>query len=668
MRQILCMTVYIIVLFFNGSSLVAQKFELGKVSMKELQEKVCPTDTSAVAAVLFSKAKTVFVYEKQGFYLNHIYEFRIKIYKKSGLNWANVRVPYYVGFKNLRNDIVLFSDCVSYNLVNNEIVKTKLKSEGTFDTEINEYWDEASVTMPNVQVGTVIEYKYTIKSYNFSKFPTFNFQYSIPANFAEYRTEIPEFYIYNPINTGFAKITSHSEIGFGYQNYDDEYNQGLHMSYKQINSVHKTENVPALKEENFIDNLNNYQSTIEYELEKTRFPEVPEKVFTETWEDVARSIYKDKEFGEQLNQKGHFREDLKLILKNNDSTELDKVKTIFKFVQNKMNWNQLNGYATDKGVLKAYEEGSGNVADINFILISMLNYAGINANPVLSSTIGNGIPIYPNRTVFNYVIAAADIDGKRVLLDATNKFTSIDVLPLKVLNWTGRLIRQDTSSEEINLLPSTPSKDLNNIIAVIDAKGNISGKIRKQKTEYEALRFREKYGFTAKDVYLEELEANWGEVQISDYTVENKITNLSKPIIESFNFLCNSKEEQTADKLYINPLLFFNQTKNPFNQDKRMLPIYFGYPKHTKYNISFEIPEGYTVEFVPKSIVISIPDGVALFNYKLITQDNKIQVVVSIENNGTILSATYYEDYKEFYKKAIEKQNERIILKKIIGK
>jgi len=149
---------------------------------------------------------------------------------------------------------------------------------------------------------------------------------------------------------------------------------------------------------------------------------------------VAQSIYKDKEFGVELNQKDYFSDDLKTILKNNDSTELAKVKTIFRFVQNKMNWNQFYGYSTHKGVKKAAIDRTGNTAEINFILIAMLNYAGINANPVLCSTVGHGIPNYPNRTVFNYVLAAGDIDGKRVLLDASSKFTTSNVLPLQALN------------------------------------------------------------------------------------------------------------------------------------------------------------------------------------------------------------------------------------------
>ena len=57
---------------------------------------------------------------------------------------------------------------------------------------------------------------------------------------------------------------------------------------------------------------------------------------------------------------------------------------------------------------KAYKDKTGNVAEINLMLTAMLRYAGINANPVLVSTRSNGIALFPNRTAFNYVIAAVE--------------------------------------------------------------------------------------------------------------------------------------------------------------------------------------------------------------------------------------------------------------------
>lgn len=645
--------------------LQAQKNEFGKVSIKELQEKVCPTDSSAAAAILFTKAKTVYIYEKQGFRLNHIYEYRIKIYKKEGLNWANFKMPYRVGYEGIRDDALDFSEAVTYNLVGNEIVKTKLKNEGSFKRNVNKYWDEAGITMPNVSVGSVVEFRYIIKSENMVKFPLFNFQYDIPVKYAEYKTEIPEFFVYNPIFSGFQKVDTQAKVEFGYQNYDDKNNQGLHMSYRQVNSVHKLENVPALKQEEYLDNIENYRVSVDYELEKTRFPEVPEKIFTQTWEDVARVIYKDNDFGPQLKKADYFSQDLKMVLKNNDSTEAAKINAVFKFVQNKLNWDGTYGYLVEKGVEKAYQENSGNVAEINFILVAMLNYAGINANPVLLSTTDHGVPLYPNRTVFNYVVAALDIEGKILLLDATSKFTTPGILRLSTLNWMGRLIRSDQTSQEIALLPTTPSRMVNNAIAVLEPTGRLKAKIRRQYSDYLAMEFRQKYGRLNKESYLEQLAEQCQVEAVEGFSVENKLTDFSKPIVETFNLASENWVESSADQLFLDPLLFFGITKNPFKDEQRMFPIYFGFPQSQKYNISIDLPSGYGIQSIPKSVTIATPENVMVFSYKILAQENKLQIVASLENNASIIAADFYPAIKEFYAKVIEKQNEKIILKKL---
>ena len=41
---------------------------------------------------------------------------RIKIYKPEGLAWANFEVPYYVGYKNILDDRIKFSNGTTYNL------------------------------------------------------------------------------------------------------------------------------------------------------------------------------------------------------------------------------------------------------------------------------------------------------------------------------------------------------------------------------------------------------------------------------------------------------------------------------------------------------------------------------------------------------------------------
>ena len=650
-----------VVVFLNAN---AQEFELGKVSIKELQEKEHPKDTTAAAAVLFKKAKTYFVYKSgQGYTVHHENEIRIKIYKKEGLSWANFVVNFQTENMRTEADILKFSNCVTYNLENGVVVETKLRDEGSFKTNINKYYNEASITMPNVKVGSVIEIKYSLKSKRNVRFPVFYFQYGIPVNYAEYMTDIPEVLIYKPIRTGHITVSSDIKLVNAYNSYSFKNNQNDDALFNHIQSTYKAENIPALLSEKYVDNIRNYRSSIQHELERTRFPNEAVKDYAITWEGVAKDIFDYDEFGKELNKQKYFDQDLPKILENT-TTDTEKLNAIFKFVQNKMNWNKKYTIMADKGVKQAYVDETGNTAEINFILIAMLNSAGIKTDPVLISTVENGIPVYPNRTVFNAVIAASQVNGKEVLLDASSKYSQPNVLPLEDLNWTGRLIKKDGISQEINLFPKTLTTENTTLMVAIENNGKITGKVRNLKTDYDAFSFREKNEGINKEIYLEKLESNLNGIQINEYSIDNS-KDLAKPIIENFTFTADNQCEIIGGKIYFSPLLFFTEKTNPFVQEKRQMPICFGYPKQSKYNVSIEIPEGYILESMPKPIKISTGENVELFTYNIFSEGRKVQVQISREINTAIVSAEYYDVLKDFHQKMIDKQNEKIVLKKI---
>ena len=651
-------------LIWNFFSIKAQSYELGKVTLSELQEKVNQKDTSAPAAILFKKGRTFFTYnEDKGFIANHVYEFKIKIYKKEGLSWANQQVRYYIGYENISEDRLEFSDGITYNLENEKIVKTKLDNQGSFKKKINKYWNEKAITLPSVKVGSIIEYKYILKSENIVRFPDFEFQYQIPVNYFEYKMEIPEVYIYKPILIGSYSIETDAKLVSGHQTYENKHNQSSSLSYRQINSVYKGKDIPALVNEPYISNVENYKGTIQHELERIRYTDKPDKDFTVTWEGVATNIFKNDKFGKELNVKKFLLDDVKRLLQNVESQN-ERLNIIFKFVQNKMNWNEVNDYDTEKGVEKAYLDQTGNVAEINFILINMLQLAGIEANPVLVSTIENGVPAYPTRTGFNYVIAAAEIDGKQILLDATHKYTIPNILPLNVLNWKGRLIKIDGTSKEIDLMPVTLSRNYSNILAKMDGLGKMEGKVRIQKTDYDAYDFRIQNANKNQENYLEKLEQQLGDLKITDYKIENEKTNLINPISESYSFTSENQTEIVGDKMLVNGLLFFTRSKNPFTQEKRQNPIYFGYPSQEKFNLNIEIPEGYSVESMPKPIRISSENKEIVFTFITSNVDNKIQISCSKEIYNSIFAADQYDGLKDLFQKMIVSQNEKIVLKK----
>lgn len=658
--------ILILLLLFSFSITVAQEFKLGKVSVAELEENFYPIDSTASAAILYNKARTFFSYDINfGFSINTEKIFRIKIYKKEGLKWANYKLAYRIGYEKLNDDRVEFSDGVTYNLENGNVVATKLNGEGIFKTSVNKFWKEAEIAMPNVKVGSIIEFKYLVKSENIVEFPDFNFQYEIPVNYSEFVTEIPGFFVYKAVIKGGVKISAESEVVKGSLALADQYDRTRteSVTFEQVNSKYIAKNIVALKEEPFVDNIQNYRISIFYELEKTQFYQEPVKNYSTTWEGVAKTIYEDKDFGTELKKRQYVDQDLAKILKNNAS-ETEKMEVIFKFVQNKMNWNKQKGYYTDKGVKKAYIEGTGNTAEINFILMAMLNRAGIKTEPVLISTTENGVPVYPSRTVFNYVLAAVEIEGKRILLDATNKQTAPNILPLYTLNWTGRLIRQDGTSEEIDLHPASLSKKILNMMVSVDEKGKLSGKYRLNSTDYEAFTFREKYADVNQQDYLEKVENDFPGMQISEYKVENS-KDLSKPIIENFTFTADNQSDIIGDKIYLDPLLFFTPTKNPFVLENRDLPIYFGYPTQFKHNLNITIPAGYEVETLPKPINLVTEENVGLFTFNITSANNMIHIVINKEIKSVMVSADFYNTLKVFYKQMIDKLNEKIVLKKI---
>lgn len=651
----------------------SQEYELGKVTIAQLEEKYHPKDTSAVAAILFEKGKTSFNYEEMnGFSTTTEVLVKIKIYKKEGFEWANRKIRHYIDGKK---ETVSFSKGVTYNLVNGEIEKTKLKSSGEFTEKINNFWSETKIVMPNVKEGSIIEYAYIIKSPFISNFPEWSFQKNIPVNHSEYTTLIPEYFVYNTFTKGFSniKVTRNSDnrkMPYSYS-YVDASRAGTAKSERVTTELQFVENstnyiaedVPALKEESFVNNIDNYSSSILHELSMTKYPNSPTKSYSSDWESVVKTIYDNEDFGGQLNKANFYEEDLNALLKDITTTE-DKIATIFSYVKNRLNWNGYVGYYSDKGVKKAYQEKTGNTADINLLLVSMLNYAKLNASPILLSTRSNGIPIFPSRNGFNYVIAGVELsNGSVVLLDATNKNAVPNIIPENALNWFGRIVRKNGTSEMVDLYPKKVSLETISILAELKSDGSISGKQRKQLTDYNAFRFRSRHANRNHDDYVQELEKEHNFSAVENYEVTNT-NDLSKPIVETYSFSSNSMTDIIDSKIYITPMLFHQMDVNPFKAEERAYPIDFNFPSKDTYNFSIKIPEGYVVESKPETLNLNMNQNMVSFRYSVSENLGTIQLSCVIEVNSPIIESDYYPHLKELFNQIVLKQNEKIVLVK----
>jgi hypothetical protein len=665
------LVILLFILFY--STINAQEFKLGKVSIAELEQKKHPKDTTAVAAILFKKGEAKFEYvQGEGFKVITEVAMRIKIYKKDGYDWANQEVRFISRNSSIKENVE-FTDAVTYNLVAGKIEKTKLQSEGEFEEKVNKYLNKKKITLPNVKEGSVLEFKYIIRTNNIGMLREFDFQTDIPVDFSEYKTYVPEYFIYNTKMKGFVTpqinveksnksiiITSKERSGFNVSQTNFSSDK---IDYQETKTTYTVQNLAAMKEEAFVNNIDNYTTSLVQELSMTQYPNEILKPYSTDWNAVVKTIYDNDDFGPELNKTGYFEDDLKTVVAGLSKQD-EIISAILNYVKSTVKWNDYKGYSCNDGVKKAYKDKTGNVAEINLMLTAMLRTAGLKANPVLVSTRDNGISFFPNHSAFNYVIAAVEVPEGLILLDATSKFSTPNVLPFRDLNWMGRLIRKDGTSEEVDLMPTKASNDYVTMMYAIDATGKISGKLRRQRTDHNAMSFRSEIENTKEDDYLEKLENENEKIEISDYSRTNE-KDVQLPIIETCSFSGTNLCELIGEKIYINPLLFFTKEYNPFKQEKREYPIDYVFPFLDNYIVNIDIPEGYVVETLPKSAQFNMEDNLGSFKFMAITGGNKIQLTISHQINTPIVSSEYYPMLKEYYQGMIAKETEKIVLKKV---
>ncbi len=649
------------------------EIKFGKVSKEEVETTQHSLDPEADAAILYKNEWVSYSYTYDGGWTmtREVY-YRIKIYNKDGFDWATLEVPLYAASSD--EEKISGVKGFTFNLENGKVVSEKLKNDGVFVEKVSKYRNKASITMPSVKEGSVLDVEYKVTSPLFWHIDELKLQYGIPVDLVEVRLDIPEYFIFKQFSKGANPIQvnqtrENRTLNVSYRSSDDMSRLGKtthkNSNVNFIENIYniKAANLPALLDEKYTSNIDNFRSAIKFELASTRFPNSPFKNYSLTWEDVAKTIYNYDDFGPELKKSNYFEDDIDQLIAGLTSNE-EKASAIFSFVKTKMNWDNYVGVTcASGGVKRAYKENTGSAAEINLMLTAMLRYAGLSADPVLVSTRSHGIPLFPTSDGFNYVITGLMLDNELMLLDATEKYSVPNVLPSRALNWMGRLIKEDGSSIAVDLMPK--HKSLDAVMMSIDLRddGSISGKFRQQYTHNNAFVVRNKFHSGTEDSYLKDIEKSHGDLEVSEFQMQNGL-DLDKPIVQSYDFEKEAAFENISGKLYFSPLFHLTTFENPFKAEKREFPIDYGYPWEDKYIITINLPKGYVVESMPEPIAVAMPENMGQFRYNISSTMGKIHLKVEMEMNTSVVPAHYYDDLKELYKHIVEKETEKVVLVK----
>lgn len=627
-----------------------------KVSQYEVSMTEYEKDKDAEALVIFEKGENFFFYQNlEGFKLMMKYRIKIKILKQAGIEYANFEIPYYTEGNSWEE--VIDIEGVTYNYEGNSPQQTLLQPSNIFTEKASKDTQRKKFTMPNVKVGSVIEVSYTHITPYFHRMKEWEFQKKIPVVFSNLEYRATPFFEYSYILKGTNKFDSFtSEVSNSKQTLGN-------TTYSEVIFNFGMKDLSAFKDEEFITSPRDYMVSLNLQLSKINSDRGVSKEFLSTWPKICDILLDQDAFGKYL--KNSQKEAKKILpsLNLEGKSQTEQVKIITEYVKSNYSWDSNTGkFAYTEKLSDFLKNKTGNSGNLNLFLIGLLQGAGMDANPLVLSTRGNGIisKDHPFESFLNYVIAQINIDGKDVFLDATEPLLHYDELPIRCINVDGLVVRKNQKPEkwffiEQETLSSTHKK-LNITIDPSQSTMNIDAEFVSE--GFDAYNYRKTYqseNYNLKDF----LKRTRNIDVIGDVSFKN-FEDKDKPFI--FDFESKTLVETNANKIFIAPFCGLSPTDNLFKQANRTLLVDLVVLMGDSYESEIEIPAGYKVEYTPKDVVRDTP--FMSISYQTKIEGNKIYVNGSYKLKSSIYKANAYDPLKYIYASTIDKFSEKIVLVK----
>ncbi|AYZ11375.1 DUF3857 domain-containing protein [Chryseobacterium arthrosphaerae] len=567
---------------------------------------------------------------------------KIKIYdKKRSEDWLNIDIPLGTGETLSKFEVRI------YNLSNNKVEKVIIDRKDQLKENFTKGVRIYKLALPGISDGSVIEYNYKISSGNFFNLKYF-LEYNIPVVYQEYNLEYPDAYMNYLFNsTGkiikpkYSVTKSESRAGGSYNIF--------RFGYESIKPIQK---------ENFVKDLDRFRGHLKPELRKLS---VGNFVYSEArdWNKIAESLYGSDNFG------GFIKSNVKDILPENIKTYFEPVERankVFGFVKENYKWDRKDGVLASQSLKHLVKTKSGNSADINLLLIMLLREAGIEAHPVLISTIDNGIlnVTLPNISNVNFLLASAKINDQIYFFDATSYGSKMNLLPERDWNDFGILLEKDKATS-VSFSNTNVSKQEMHVNASLDIENSlVKGTFIKKDNGMYAIESYDVFDVN-KEKYKQAFPVRYN---IEGKNVEPKL--LADGDFETrMSFSGMNMMDVVGNKVIINPVLFLNADKETFDQaEERLHQIDFPSAFNKEKKIELEIPDDYKVLSLPKDKKIATDDGEISFLYKVETQGNKVTVTSKLGIASQNYPKEYYPFFRQIWKVVSETENQVISLVK----
>ncbi len=614
------------------------------ISPEELKMTSVPEAPGASAVILYRQVDRDDS-ARMGNQYNYV---RIKILTEEGRKYGDVEIPFFKeqGTIHGLKARTIRPDGTIANFEGKAFDKTIVKAKGL-------KYLAKTFTLPDVQVGSIIEYHYTIDlqeglifdshwilsdelftkhaKFSLKAYPDFMLRWSWPAGL--------------PAGTPPPK----DERGV------------IRM---------ETQNVPAFQIEDYMPPENELKMRVDFAYSERDVEKEPEKFW--------------KNEGKKLNGKVESfigkRKALELVVAQvvsaSDSAE-EKLRKLYARAQQVRNTSfeiekteQEQKREKEKEVNNVEDllkQGRGNARQINWLFVGLARTAGFEANSVVISSRREYFfkPVMMNASQLNGDVVVVKLDGKDFYCDPGSKFAPFGLMPWEETFVKGLRLDKDGGTWVDTSMPqSSQSKIERKADLKLNEDGSLSGTLTITFSGLEALSRRNDWrdqDETARKKFLEDQVREYIPVGI-DVELKNKPEwSVAAPTLVAVYDLKVPGWASAAGRRALLPFGLFSATeKQLFDHTNRVHPLYFEYPFQKEDEVTIQLPLGWQVSSVPKDLNQDAKAAV----YVRKVQDDKgtLHLRRVLRSELLMVEAKYYPALRAFFQNVRTGDEEQIIV------
>jgi transglutaminase-like putative cysteine protease len=359
-------------------------------------------------------------------------------------------------------------------------------------------------------------------------------------------------------------------------------------------------------------------------------------------------------------------------------SDLDKAKKLYKAVQDLDNTDYSRHKSESelkqlklkvaKRAEDTWAQKSGSSEDIAQLYLAMLRAAGLTAYAVKVVNRGEGMfdQTYLTFNQLDDTLVYLSTGGKEILLDPGEK-----MCPFQTVNWRhsgAGGVRQTAGDPEITFtaLQEYPANKITRVGDVtLDPQGIMTGNFSFSMIGQEALRWRQ----DALEYDLDEVKKQF------DHSLESIVPEGTEAHVDHFLGLDNpdlnliavikvhgTLGAATSRRLLVPAFFFQSRGTAPFvAQDKREEPIDMHFGEEVFDQVTYHLPEGFTVEGAPQDAKITWPQQALLVD-KTVPRAGQLIVARTFARAFTFAKPDEYQDLRGFYQKVAAADQQELVL------